>query len=272
MNQRPPPAILLLACWALCLSTMAATKVAPAQTPKAEKLSLQIGIPLSRQPYAYLDKNKQPAGVLVNLIQHICQQIQATCTFGGGETEQLITDLQAIKLNAVLITDDFLMPAVDKLKLTQPLCKPEPEFIQKAHQPARSKPEDFRGKTIAVQEGSIFHVYLLDEYNSQSRLIPYPFMSNAVFDLVVGRVDALFAEEAFVQTQILDTGLNGYIDFSKMPIEMADIPATAMTLAVREQDSELATTLETALSKMPKEQTCLQLFPDDKQNKPKPNH
>lgn len=45
--------------------------------------------------------------------------------------------------------------------------------------PLMQQPADFRGMTIAVQEGSIYHIYLLDEYSSVARIKAYPFMSNA---------------------------------------------------------------------------------------------
>lgn len=244
----------------------------PAPTPVAsanvEKPPLHIGIPSSRRPYAYLDTQKQPAGILVNAMQRICQHMQVTCHFEAGNPEQLLLDLQAFKFNALLIVDNFIVPEVDKIKLTQPLCKPNPLFIQKAGEPARSKPEDFRGSTLAVQEGSIFHIYLLDEYSGQTRLKPYPFMDNAVFDLVFGRLDGLFADEAFIQSRITDTALQGYVNFTTTPLDEMELPATAMVLALREQDNDLFEELATALQTTSSGQPCTQLLTTDK-TKPK---
>ena len=252
-------AVLLLGYWLSCLPTYATTAT-DATEPEASKLSLQIGIPIARRPYAYLDTQKQPAGTLIAVIQQVCQQIQANCEFTGGNTEQLLQDLQTIKLNAVLIVDDFIMPEVDNVKLTTPLCTLKPAFIQKAGAPPRHKPEDFRGSTLAMQEGSIFHIHLLDEYNSQARLKPYPFMENAIFDLVFGRLDALFADETLIQAQITQTALNGYVEWMLTPTETADLYPTAMTLAIREQDHDLFKTLDSALSSIKESQSCVSLL------------
>lgn len=250
---------ILLVCWLGCLPAYATTAT---DTPEAEasKLSLQIGIPVSRRPYAYMDTQKQPAGILVAVIQQVCQQIQANCQFTGGKTEQLLQDLQTIKLNAVLIVDDFLIPEVDKVKLTAPLCTLKPAFLRKAGASSGHKPEDFRGSTLAMQEGSIFHIHLLDEYNSQARLKPYPFMENAIFDLVFGRLDALFADETLIQAQITQTALNGYVKWMLTPIETADLYPTAMTLAIRDQDHDLFKTLDSALSSIKASQSCVSLL------------
>lgn len=259
MSGRRNVYAVLLGCWLSCQPAYATTATDTSE-PEASKLSLQIGIPVSRRPYAYLDTQKQPAGILVAVIQQVCQQIQANCQFTGGNTEQLIQDLQTIKLNAVLIVDDFIMPDVDKVKLTTPLCTLKPAFLQKAGAPPRHKPEDFRGSTLAMQEGSIFHIYLLDEYSSQARLKPHPFMENAIFDLVFGRLDALFADEAFIQAQIIQTALNGYVEFMLTPVETAAIPPTAMTLAIRDQDHDLFKALEIALPNIKASQPCASLL------------
>ncbi|OQX03151.1 MAG: hypothetical protein BWK73_40495 [Thiothrix lacustris] len=199
----------LRGCFLIALNFMCLTAGAESAPPiVAEKSPLYIGIPSSRQPYAYLDAQKQAEGILVDAIRAACQQMQTNCEFATGSPDQLLQDLQTLKLNALLVVDAFIAPEVDKLQLTQPICKPQPVFIQRANAPTRSKPEDFRGTTLGVAEGSIFHIYLLDEYSNQARLKTYPFMDNAVFDLVFGRLDALFAEEALIQARIMDTPLD----------------------------------------------------------------
>ena len=264
MNRLFAPGSFLLCGLLMSQALMAEPARETTARANAEKAPLHIGIPTSRRPYAYLDAKKQPAGILVDMMQRICEQMQASCSFDAGNPEQLLMDLQAVKLNAVLIVDAFIVPEVDKIKLTPPLCKPTPQFIQKADAPIRSKPEDFRGATLAVQEGSIFHIYLLDEYSGQTRLKPYLFMENAVFDLVFGRLDTLFADEAFIRSRITDTALQDYVRFTTTDLKAPEFPATAMTLALREQDSELFRNLEAALQALSSGQPCKQLLPTDK--------
>jgi polar amino acid transport system substrate-binding protein len=252
---------LLRGCCLILLSLLCLPAVAESTTPVvAEKPPLYIGIPPDRQPYAYLDAQKQAAGILVNAVRAACQHMQVTCEFVSGTPDQLVQDLQAVKLNMFLIVDDFIVPEVDKLKLTQPICKPKPLFIEKADAPARSKPEDFRGTTLGVQEGSIFHIYLLDEYSSQARLKAYPFVDNAVFDLVFGRIDALFAEEALIKARITDTSLEGYLHFQVIEADPKTLATTAMVLALREQDTDLLKEMNNALQATTKGQNCAQLL------------
>lgn len=251
----------LRGCFLIVLNLMSLTIGAESAAPMVtEKSPLYIGIPPSRQPYSYLDAQKQAAGIVVDAIRSACQQMQTSCEFVAGTPDQLLQDLQTVKLNALVVVDAFIAPEVDKLKLTQPICRPQPMFIQKAHAPTRSKPEDFRGTTLGVAEGSIFHIYLLDEYSNQARLKTYPFMDNAIFDLVFGRLDALFAEEALIHARIMDTPLDGYLQFRTTAADEQTLPPTAMRLAVRDLDNDLLKALDTALQATLKEQTCAQLL------------
>ena len=243
------------------LSLLSLPAFAESTTPSvADKPSLYIGIPPQRPPYAYLDAQKQAAGILVDAVQATCQYMQTKCEFVSGTPDQLLQDLQAVKLNALLVVDAFIAPEVDKLQLTQPLCKPKPLFIQKADASVRSQPEDFRGANLGVLEGSIFHIYLLDEYSSQARLKAYPFADSAVFDLVFGRLDALFAEEAMIKARITDTSLEGYLHFKVIEADPKTLPATAMVLALREQDTDLLNDMNNALQATLKGQNCAQLL------------
>ena len=251
----------LRGCCLILLSLLCLPAVAESTTPiVTEKPSLYIGTPPNRSPYAYLDAQKQAAGILVDAVRASCQHMQVTCEFVSGTPDQLLQDLQAVKLNALLIVDAFIAPEVDKLQLTQPICKPKPLFIQRANAPVRSKPEDFRGTSIGVLEGSIFHIYLLDEYSSQARLKAYPFADSAVFDLVFGRLDALFAEEAMIKARITDTSLEGYLHFKVIEADPKTLPATAMVLALREQDTDLFKDINNALQATLKGQNCAQLL------------
>lgn len=224
------------------------------------KPPLYIGIPTNRQPYSYRDANQQAHGLLVDAIKPVCQQMKVTCNFVTGNFDELIQDLQHIKLNAVAVVDAFIFPEIDGLKLTRPLCHIEPAFIQAKSAPARNKPEDFQGATIGMLEGSIFHTYLLDTYSSQARLMPYSLLEDAIFDLTFKRVDAVLADESFIKARVLDTPLGKYASFTTTRIEAPELPATSMVLALREQDDDLFKELDKALQATPQDQTCLQLL------------
>ncbi len=210
-------------------------------------LTLSIGVPAYRYPYSYADNKQQASGILIEVLKGVCERLKATCSFNIGTTDDLLPDLQALKLNAVLILDTFIVPEVDNIQLSRPLCTLKPVFIQNKQDPPRHAITDYKGTRIAVLEGSIYQIYLLDTYSQLARIKPYLFLENAIFDLVYGRVDALLTEDAFMQERIKNTSLWGYHGFTLNYPTPNDLSATAMTLAVRNQDTDLFKQLDKAL-------------------------
>ena len=188
-----------------------------------------------------------------------------------------------------MVLDQALPPEVDSLnlthppdtsalKLSKPLCRISPLFIQKKSAPTRSKPEDFKDTIIGVQEGSVFHKYLADSYSGVAQLKPYPLLESAIMDLVFDRVDAVLGDAATLNARVFDTQLDEYAGIVATGLEVPDFPNTTMTLALRERDVSLAQTeqgkdrfarLSQSLKDLNTDRTCVQLLLDaDKQHQP----
>jgi ABC-type amino acid transport substrate-binding protein len=241
---------------------------AQAQETQPATLHLYIGIEKNRQPYTYLDDKQQAQGILVDAITTLCGKINATCEFVSGNFDQLLENVQTFQLNGMVVIDTFLYPEIDKLKLTSPFCTFKPVFIQKQSAPHRRTLEDFKGTMIGVREGSLLHLHILDEYGSVARMKPYALLEAGVFDLVSGRTDVLFADDAFFKQRVLNTALGITHAPSKLvSYSVADLtlPETSMRLAVREQDTALLATLEKALQTTAPPPDCADL-----PNKPHP--
>ncbi|EIJ36881.1 substrate-binding periplasmic protein [Thiothrix nivea] len=258
-----------LAIWCLlCMLPMASH----ALDKTTEKTKLYIGIVQNRQPYTYLDKEKRPKGILIERLNTLCSQIKADCEYVAGESEQLLTDLQTYRIQGMLIIDSFVVPDVDHIKLTSPLCEIKPLFLQRQND-ARKKAEDFKGTTIGVGHGSLLHLYLLDEYSSLARIHPYLTLESGVFDLVSGRIDALFTDEAFFQARVAKTALASQTNPARLmssAVGKPDFPATSMTLAVRERDQALLSSLEKAIKASGKIASCSSLLDKQQTDERKP--
>ena len=250
---------------------------------------LYIGIEKKRMPYAYFDENQHPAGVIVAMIKNICRAEGLSCQFVGGSFNEHLQAVRNIKLNAVMVLDQSLPPEVYALNLThppdtsaltlsKPLCGISPLFIQKKSTPIRTKLEDFKDTIIGVQEGSVFHKYLADNYGGLAQLKPYPLLESAIMDLVFDRVDAVLGDAATLNARVFNTQLDEYAGIVASEIEVLDLPNTTMTLALRERDVSSALNeqgkdrfarLSLALKDMNNGRTCVQLLLDaDKQHTP----
>lgn len=253
MKSTVSPIALLLA---LCLLA------APAHAEETQVSELYIGFEKNRAPYAYLDEQQEPQGILIDSINELCTKLSAQCHFVADNFDTLIENLQIYQLNAVLVIDNFVSPPLDHLKLSDPLCSFQPAFIQKGTDKPRSKPEDFQGITIGIRDGSIMHLRLLEDYGSMAQIRPYPLLEAGILDLVSGRINVLFGEAAFFQARVTNTPLGNpnnpdYLHVS--PLKNLELPATSMTLAIRENDTTGFADINKLLKKRPL-LTCSELL------------
>lgn len=210
------------------------------QAQKQKKL--YIGIEKNRIPYSDLDDTKQAQGILVSAVRALCDDIDADCEFVSGRFDTLLNKLQTYQINGVILIENLVIPEFDNIKTTAPLCIRQPVLIHKPDPNQVQNKEGFSGKTIGVMEGTLTHLYLLDEYSSNARLKPYFLLENGVFDLVMNRIDTLAVNLSFFKQRVQNTHVGQNIAVKQMLSrfkEDSEYPDTSMTLALRASDTEL---------------------------------
>jgi len=239
------------------------------ENPVEKKQALYIGIEKNRMPYVGLADTQQAYGILVTEMTRLCEIINAECTFIVGEFNQILENVQTYKLHGLLVIDTFILPKIDTLKLTPPLCKVQPVIIHKQDGKSRTKPEDFKGTTIGVRNGSLLHLYLLEKYGHYARIQAFPLLESAIFDLETGRIDSLFADQVFFSERLQKTPLGKGYSVTPLNILLTDnaiLPETSMRLALREQDAELYESLTKAIQENGQAPYCTELLVSQKQS------
>lgn len=229
----------------------------------SKKEFLYIGIEDHKNPYSSFEQQNSLQGIMIDRINMICDTLNVQCKFSTGEIDSLLIDLKSFKLHAVFILDSFILPNLEKIYLTSELCKIEPIFIQKKSNLVRTKMKEFEKTTIGVQKGSLLHIYLLENYNSLAQLKPYVQLENGIFDLVTGRIDALFSDKSFFIGRVLSTTFGSKGNKNELvavKVGEPDFPKTSMSLALRHNDKIRIKKIKNALSKMGNTLPCSNLF------------
>jgi len=229
----------------------------------SKKEFLYIGIENHRNPYSSFEKKDNLQGIMIDRINMICDTLNVQCKFSTGQIDSLLMDLKSLKLHAVFILDSFILPNLEKIDLTSEICKIEPVFIQKKSNLVRTKTKEFEKTTIGVQKGSLLHIYLLENYNSLAQLKPYIQLENGIFDLVTGRIDALFSDKSFFIGRVLNTTFSNKGSENELvavKVGEPDFPKTSMSLALRYNDKIRIEKIKNALSKMGNTPLCSNLF------------
>ncbi|NKB77160.1 MAG: transporter substrate-binding domain-containing protein [Gammaproteobacteria bacterium] len=208
---------------------------------------LYFGIEQNRLPYSHVIEDIKAEGILVDTLLTICEAIDAECHFVGGKPDQLLQALQTYQLDAMLVIDAVVLPEIDKLQLTSPLCRIRPAFLQRR---SYSTIEGIiHSAIIGVQQDSLLHLYLLDEYDGNAALRAYSLLENGLFDLTFGRIDALFADEAFFQAHKSQIA-KSMPTSTTIQVSELDLSVGAMSVAVRQNNKTLYRALEKAIKNL----------------------
>jgi ABC-type amino acid transport substrate-binding protein len=246
-----------LACFSLILiiSLLGSSKAfSAAIASKAEsKLTLFVGIPQNRAPFVYTNEIQVVDGVLIKLTKTLCNQLNYDCIFMPGSFYPTLEKLQGGALQALIVLDDVILPEVDEVRLSDPLCKVNPVFIQMEEGNSEKKqPSDFEGKKLGFLSNTTMHLDLLDNYSEFASLHPYELLESAAFDLAFGRIDSLYVSEAFYLERIAEKNLMPQL-FPDKKFEVAymkeptDFP-TSMRLAIPASDTTLLNRFNKAIT------------------------
>lgn len=253
--------LITLCLWLLC------GVMASAQTPIEEYSQLYLGIEDNRFPYTDLDQDRKPAGILLDYIDQLCEQIETDCEYVPIEFDRLLDDIKTFKLNGVIVIDSAQLTDNEQIKLISPLCQPTPVLIQRKNDSPFTKVEDVKKGTIGVLRGSSPHLHLLNYEKGDVTLKPYLVLESGVIDLVTGRIEALLADAAFFQARVGNTILGQTEENTRLiaaKADMAGFPTSNITIAIQNNHVAQMTKLEDAMQKTGKPGQCIQLLQNDK--------
>jgi len=250
----------------LCIALSATNAVAA--TPEPEQRVLHIGVEAKRAPYSTKGENHSGHGFLADYVQSICALANFKCQIWSSSFHGLTQDLKRSRLDAIVIIDTIVFETIDELKLTAPLCQLTPLFIQPRKAPSRAAMADFHGTHIGVLSGSVLHLHLLETYSAEASIKPYFVLESGIFDLVAGRIGALFTDELFFETRILPTffGQPDHKDGLTSVIPLDSTFKPNITLAVNSVDLRLAKKFDTAIQEKGTTPSCKALMQVQKPN------
>lgn len=235
-------------------------------------LTLFVGIPQNRAPFVYSNRIQAIDGVLIKLLRTLCNHINYDCIFMPGDFYPTLEKLQNGAVQALIVLDDAILPEVDQVSLSDPLCKVNPVFIQVNEEGNNEKklPSDFEGKKLGFLSNSTMHLDLLDNYSEFASLHPYELLESAAFDLAFGRIDSLYVSEAFYLDRIdaknlapqLFPGKKFEAVYMKEPTDFT----TGMRLAIPKNDTSLLERFNKAIAGKKMGKRCADLVRINRNN------
>lgn len=222
---------------------------------KAQNGTLNWGTDPTYAPFEYADAGNKPTGFDVELMEAIAAKMGKTSNLTSGAFDGLLLALQGKKFDVVCAAMSITPARELEVSFSIPYYRADMGIMYNPAKNIITKPEDLVGKTVGVQTGTTGE--------SSAKLIAgvkvnsYPDIQLATLDLENGKVDAVVNDypvcTAYASThpalKVIDTTSIAGQDLTQL-----------YGIAVRKDDTQLKTDIDTALRKVVADGTYATLY------------
>nr|WP_035460208.1 transporter substrate-binding domain-containing protein [Microvirga flocculans] len=186
-----------------CLSQEAHS---PSTTPTPP--TIRIAVEGAYPPFNFIDANNELQGFEVELLKRLCEVMQAQCELVQHEWDGIIKGLVRKEYDAVMSSVEITERRQKRIAFSDPYYRIPAVFIgSKETAPGDVTPAAMAGKKIGTIERTDHEDYLKRFYTN-SEIVLYAKAEEANLDLLVGRLDAVFADELLL-SKFLETREGG---------------------------------------------------------------
>ena len=182
----------ILAAAMLGLGAFAAQAQEATSRPKSV---IRIAVEGAYPPFNFIDANNELQGFEVELLKSLCEAMDTECELVQHEWDGIIRALVNREYDAVMSSLEITERRQKRIAFSDPYYRIPAVFIgSKETAPGAVTPAAMAGKKIGTIERTDHEAYLKTFYKN-SEIVLYAKAEEANLDLLVGRIDAVFADE-----------------------------------------------------------------------------
>ena len=182
----------ILAAAMLGLGAFAAQAQEAALQPKSV---VRIAVEGAYPPFNFIDANNELQGFEVELLKSLCEAMDTECELVQHEWDGIIRALVNREYDAVMSSLEITERRQKRIAFSDPYYRIPAVFIgSRETAPGAVTPAAMAGKKIGTIERTDHGAYLKTFYKN-SEIVLYAKAEEANLDLLVGRIDAVFADE-----------------------------------------------------------------------------
>jgi polar amino acid transport system substrate-binding protein len=161
----------------------------------APKPAIRIAVEGAYPPFNFIDANNELQGFEVDLLKSLCDAMKATCELVPHAWEGIIKGLLNREYDAIMSSLEITERRQKRIAFSDPYYRIPAVFIgSKETSPGDVTPAAMAGKKIGTIERTDHETYLKTFYK-ESEIVLFAKAEEANLDLLVGRIDAVFADE-----------------------------------------------------------------------------
>jgi polar amino acid transport system substrate-binding protein len=166
-----------------------------AQDAAVPKRAIRVAVEGAYPPFNFIDANNELQGFEVDLLKSLCEAMKATCELVPHAWDGILKGLLNREYDAVMSSLEITERRQKRIAFSDPYYRIPAVFIgSKETAPGEVTPAAMAGKKIGTSERTDHETYLKTFY-TDSEIILYAKAEEANLDLLVGRLDAVFADE-----------------------------------------------------------------------------
>ncbi len=175
-----------------CNNSATPEEGAAADTATDTPMNIKIATESSYKPFSYTDADGKLIGYEIELVDALCEQMQAECEVISQDWDGLIPGLNAQKFDAIIAGMSITPERKEVVEFTDPYFHSGIVLIGKKGDDISVA--DLAGQPVASQRSTVAAQYLQDEHaNADIKL--YDTQDNAYLDLTSGRVRAMMSDK-----------------------------------------------------------------------------
>lgn len=172
----------VVAAWALAWLSLGAWAADP----------LVVGINSNDKPFCWVNERGELTGFSYEVAQAICQAMGAQCRFVSAKFAEFLPGVIDKRFDFV-VGNVLRTPAREQqVDFTKRFWRSSSMFVGKPGVAKEVTPQALKGKTVAVQQGSVQEKHLLEHYAGSVRIVSFATNVERNAALAAGKADLMF--------------------------------------------------------------------------------
>lgn len=231
----------------LTLVTLCSAVIFSANTFAAGK-TVRLAADFTYPPFNYKDENGNPAGFDVEIADALCQEMDVKCEWVSQSWDGLIPALMSRKADAIMASMRITEDRKRKILFTDKYYQTPARFMAHKDADIDVNKEDFKGKTIGVQIGTIHDRYVTDKYSDVATIKRYVGQDEVFLDFEKGRLDLVFGNTDQLQLAYIDKPQGKDAKLIGEAVTDAAYIGQGTAIGLRKQDKALAQQFNQAIA------------------------
>jgi lysine-arginine-ornithine-binding protein len=217
--------------------------------------TLKLGTDPTFAPFESKSPTGEIVGFEVEIAKAVCARMGVKPVWVENDFDSIIPALQAKKFDVIVSGMAVNEKRKQQVSFTDKVFHTPAGMVVRKGSGLKTLPESLKGKTVGVQQGTIFEQYCRKYFSPRGVTVtPYKTPDLCRADLIAGRLDAVMDDSVMLQTNILAKPEGKDYEFAK-PVLRDEIFGVGASFGLRKGDTVLLQKLNQALAQIRKDGT-----------------